>query len=421
MTAPIASVAEAEAILRAADPLIYFDVSPMFDELWTGIPVVAGALAQQVLTRFPERTRFFYEDNLVAQAAVADALRRGSGTFLLRDYERGDANAGPLPLIGAPAGQLSIGLFPSVKPRRGLFDIECSVAHDCSTLVMPLFHVTNNIHHHMQRMVVDLDSDDVTACVSQATLTDLAAYLGPREGQLIVAYNGVSWPDWFAVQAENEVDVEHVEPFFLVLGTREPRKNISRILELLTLFPDVMQSHRFVFAGRMGWLAEQQVIPDSLRRNIDAGRIVFPGFVSEYTKYKLLMTAEATIYPSFFEGFGLPVLESLSVGTPCIASYSSSIAEVGAELCWYHDPFSVQDLYRAVREVQTTRAKRSAEFRQRCRDRAALFTWQAMLDRILVGVAAAVLRQRGPVPVVTDDGEDGDRKILSADDADDAD
>lgn len=401
--APPLTLAQADALLRRADPLFYYDVSPLFDPNWTGIPVVAGALAQQLLLRFPDRTRFFYEDNLVALEAVEDALRRGSGTFLLRDFQRGEANDGPLPLIGThsaggdPDGRppLTIGLFPSVKPRRGLFDIECSVAHDFSTLVMPLFHVPGNIHHHMQRMLIDLDSDDVTACVSHATLTDLSAYMGPREAQLTIAYNGVSWPEWFAVQAANEVDVENVEPFFLILGTREPRKNISRILELLTLFPDVMQSHRFVFAGRMGWLAEQQAIPESLRRNIEAGRITFPGFVSDYTKYKLLMAADATIYPSYFEGFGLPVLESLSVGTPCIASYSSSLPEVGGDLCWYHDPFSVQDLYRAVREVQMARPKQSPEFRQRCRDRAAAFTWTAMLDRILIGMAGAMLRKFG--------------------------
>lgn len=398
MTSPIdtapsrATVQAAEALLRDIDAELYFDISPMFDSHWTGIPVVAGALAQQVLERFPERVFFFYEDNLVSRRAVEDALRRLSGTFLLRDYERGLANDGRLPLLGA-APRPRVGLFPSVKPRRGLFDIECSVAHDFSTLVMPLFHVKSNIDHHMQRMLIDLESDDITACVSEATLTDLAAYFGPRPEQLIVAFNGCSWPDWFPIQAENEVRVENTEPFFLILGTREPRKNINKVLELLTLFPDVMQSHRFVIAGRMGWLAEQQAIPEALRRAIDSGRIVFPGFVTEYTKYKLLMGAEATIYPSIFEGFGLPVLESLSVGTPCITSYSSSLVEVGGDLCWYHDPFSVQDLYRAVREVQAARPRQDAAFRQRCRDRAAQFTWTAMLDRILVGVAGAAQRK----------------------------
>jgi len=378
--------------LLQADPQFYFDVGPLFDAHWTGIPVVAGALARELLRRCPERTRFFHEDCLVALAAVQDALHRSSGSFLQRDFARGTANAGALPLIGGH--RLSIGLFPSVKPRRGFFDIECSVTHDLSTLVMPLFHLTDNIHHHMQRLVADLASDDVTVCVSQATRDDIAAYLGVAEDRLVVAHNGVAWPDWFAVQAANEVDPAATEPYFLILGTREPRKNIARVLEMLTLFPDVLETHRCVFAGRMGWLEEQQAVPAGLRRSIAAGRIVFPGFVSDYTKYKLLLAAEATIYPSFFEGFGLPVLESLSVGTPCITSYSSSLPEVGGDVCWYHDPFSVHDLYRAVREVQTARPKQSAAFRQRCRDRAARFTWEAMLDRILAALAAAVARRR---------------------------
>ena len=250
----------------------------------------------------------------------------------------------------------------------------------------------------MQRVIADLDSDDVTVCVSAATLADIAAYLGPRPEQLIVAHNGVGWPDWFAEQAVNEVPLDRVEPFFLILGTREPRKNIARVLEMLSLFPDVMLTHRFVFAGRMGWLEEQQAVPAPLRQAIGAGRIVFPGFVSDYTKYKLLMGAEATLYPSFFEGFGLPVLESLSVGTPCITAHSSSLAEVGGDVCWYHDPFSVTDLHRAVRAVQSGRAKQDPAFRQRCRDRAAAFTWSGMLDRILVAAAAAWRRKLPPPP-----------------------
>ncbi len=56
--AAVTTAAEAEAVLHEADALIYFDISPMFDERWTGIPVVAGALAQQVLTRFGARARF---------------------------------------------------------------------------------------------------------------------------------------------------------------------------------------------------------------------------------------------------------------------------------------------------------------------------------------------------------------------------
>jgi len=396
---PASAVAGAEALLRAADAQVYVDISPLFDDAWTGIPVVAAGLAQQMLARFPERTRFFFDDTLVRTEAVTDALRRGSGAFLHRDFRTGRAADGTLPLIhGRRAGRPALGLFPSVKPRRGLFDIECSVAHDFSTLAMPLFHLTANIHHHMQRVIADLDSDDVTVCVSAATLADIAAYLGPRPEQLIVAHNGVGWPDWFAEQAVNEVPLDRVEPFFLILGTREPRKNIARVLEMLSLFPDVMLTHRFVFAGRMGWLEEQQAVPAPLRQAIGAGRIVFPGFVSDYTKYKLLMGAEATLYPSFFEGFGLPVLESLSVGTPCITAHSSSLAEVGGDVCWYHDPFSVTDLHRAVRAVQSGRPKQDPAFRQRCRDRAAAFTWSGMLDRILVAAAAAWRRKLPPPP-----------------------
>ena len=108
----------------------------------------------------------------------------------------------------------------------------------------------------------------------------------------------------------------------------------------------------------MGWLEEQHLLPPKLEPALAAGKILFTGFVSDAVKYRLLAGAEATLYPSLFEGFGLPVLESLAAGTPCVASWSSSIPEVGGALCSYFDPFSAADMQRALREML---ARRKAE------------------------------------------------------------
>jgi len=151
------------------------------------------------------------------------------------------------------------------------------------------------------------------------------------------------------------VDLGSIEPYFLILGTREPRKNVAQVLELIARYPDLLDRHRFVFAGKLGWLANQQEMPEVLGAATQAGKILFTGFVTEYEKYKLLLGAQATIYPSVFEGFGLPVLESLSVGTPCVASFSSSIPEAGGAFCHYFDPLSVTDLHRALmRQIVAT-------------------------------------------------------------------
>ena len=387
-----AAFARIAATLQARDATLYYDISPLVERQWTGIPVVAAGLAGALLARLPDRLRFFLGLSLINRGIVSDALRRNSGLYLKREIASGRARAGLLPMLGgaqsqAPAGP-SIGLFPSVKPIRRAFDLECSVFHDLSTLVLPYFHIKGNVDHHMEAMMADIASDDLVVAVSAASRDDLSAYLGVDAGRMVVAHNGVAWPDGFAVQAANALAPAGAEPYLLILGTREPRKNVSLVFDMLEQAPELLDSHRFVFAGKMGWLEEQHTLPRGLEPARASGRILFTGFVGDYTKYLLLAGAEATLYPSVFEGFGLPVLESLSAGTPCVASWSSSIPEVGGPshgraVCSYFDPLSATDMHRALLEMLARRRAQGPKLQAACRAHAARFSWDAALLAIL--------------------------------------
>ncbi len=391
-----AGFARTEAALQACGGTIYFDISPLLERQWTGIPVVAAGLASALLARLPHRMHFFLGLSVIRTEIVADALRRNSGLFLKREITSGRARAGLLPVLGgghgsadgARAAGLSIGVYPSVKPVRRAFDLECSVFHDLSTLVLPYFHIKGNVDHHMEAMMADIASDDLVVAVSAASRDDLSAYLGVPDGRMVVAHNGVAWPDGFAVQAANALAPLGAEPYLLILGTREPRKNVTLVFDMLEQAPELLASHRFVFAGKMGWLEEQHTLPRGLEPARASGQILFTGFVGDYTKYLLLAGAEATLYPSVFEGFGLPVLESLSAGTPCVASWSSSIPEVGGPasgrgVCSYFDPLSAADMHRAVLEMLERRRVRGPKLQAACRAQAARFSWDAALACIL--------------------------------------
>jgi glycosyltransferase involved in cell wall biosynthesis len=322
--------------------------------------------------------RFFSGYDVIDSGAVADALRRNTGLFLDRDIDQGYAHAGKLPVFGE-AGR-TIGFFPSVKPLRGAFDVEISVVHDLSTLTLPLLHIRGNVVHHTEVLLADLASNDLTVTVSEATRGDLLSYLGADPARIVAAPNGVTWPDWYEAAASNLAGAAGAEPYFLILGTREPRKNITKVFELLELFPAHLDTHRFVFAGKMGWLEEQHALPRALEPFVENGRIQFPGFIDEPTKYALLRHAQATLYPSIYEGFGLPVIESLSVGTPCVASWSSAIPEVGGDVCEYFDPLDPVDFHRAIGALLL---RRGESLENKCRERAGAFTWRATLAVIL--------------------------------------
>ena len=391
---PVAKPSQSDGIFRRAaqvfaahNATVYFDLSALHEANWTGIPVVAAGLARAWRLMLPDHVRFFFGYDVIDNDAVDSALAQNSGLFLDRDIKQGYALAGKLPMsMGAKTG-LSIGFFPSVKPVRRAFDLELSVFHDLSTLVIPLMHIRGNVVHHMEGMMADLASDDLVVTVSEACKTDLMAYLGVHPNRIAVVPNGVQWPDWYESAAINAAGAaagrqgaDGVEPYLLILGTREPRKNIMKVFDLLEHAPELLQTHRFVFAGKMGWLEEQHALPRSLEPFVASGRILFPGFIGEFEKYTLLRFAQATLYPSLFEGFGLPVLESLSVGTPCVASWSSSIPEVGGDVCAYFDPFSAEDFAHALKALL---ARRGPALEAACRERAARFTWRAALAKIL--------------------------------------
>jgi glycosyltransferase involved in cell wall biosynthesis len=390
MSVMLAAAAHTDALKREAarliarDASLYLDISPLLDPQWTGIPVVAAGLGSALAAVLPPgRLNFFLDHRLIAFEAVTDSLRRQNGLFLNREIAAGRADSGRLPVLARGAGGKRVGIFPSVKRIRRAFDIECSIFHDLSTLVLPYFHMKLNVDHHMEALLADIASNDLVVTVSAASRDDLVAYLGVEPGKTVVAANGVVWPQGFAVDAANLLAPEGAEPYLLILGTREPRKNVILVFDMLARAPALLESHRFVFAGKMGWLAEQHALPESLKPAVAAGRIVFPGFVGDRVKYRLLAGAEATLYPSLFEGFGLPVLESLSAGTPCVASWSSSIPEVGGALCSYFDPLSATGMQRALRDMLARRRDEGETLRAACRDHAARFTWQDTAATIL--------------------------------------
>ncbi|QRM35619.1 glycosyltransferase family 1 protein [Microvirga sp. VF16] len=366
----------------------YVDVTPLFDHEWTGIPVVTAEFAKRFLTHFSSQTTFFFEDHAVNTAAVQDALDRRSGLYLRRDFFHGEVNEGPLPL--GLTDRVHIGFFPSVKRRRGLFDHEFSVVHDLSTLLTPQFHIKENIDYHGASLLPDIETNRVTFCISSATHDDLMAYLGAAPERLKIISNGVFWPADFEIRYESEVGSTPVEKYALVLGTREPRKNLKLLFQALDAHRDLLDDIKLVVTGRGGWLEENSDVPSFVKEAISTGRIHITGFVSEYTKYKLLKAAEFLIFPSLFEGFGLPVAEAISVGTPSLSSLSSSLPEVGGDACYYFDPLSVESLAEGMRTMITDSLQLRAHLKTNTeRDRQRL-SWDNTFRTVLETITASV-------------------------------
>ena len=350
---------------------IYLEIGPLKEGNYTGIAQVTAAIAEQMLGDSEHEVGFFFGRAVIGPRIVEDLLQRRNGELIPWYLQRAPIQPAPLDLHGR-----QVAIFPNRKTCRRGFDIECQIIHDLSTLLTPQFHNADTIDYHALTMYDDVHTNDITFCVSEATRQDVLRYLTPGDPDSVV-----TMPLAASLPPEDigRLGGRAVEPYVLVLGTIEPRKNIEQVLRYVQQSPDILRGRRFVFLGRHGWgeTVEALVKRFGLEDEFKRGRVVFPGFVAESVKNALIENAQVVVYPSLFEGFGLPVLEALALGVPCVTTRSSSIPEVGGDLCYYFDPHRPKDfdraLARALVDLRVGDAGR-AEARRRW---AAGFSWAA--------------------------------------------
>lgn len=322
----------------------YIDVAPLQETEYTGIPQVAAKLCEQLLGRADVEPAFFYNRHEVPIALVEQMLAARSGELYRWAAERYCLR--PIVTASAP-GAATVGLHTNMKFARRLFPTEGQIVHDMTTVVTPQYHTDETNAYHVEKFYGDLMSNDVTFCVSQSTASDVTAFYQGLPGPLVVSHLGV---DWDHVDPAIRAMPVEAEPFILVLGTIEPRKNLGDVLDLLAANRQLARSYRFVFGGRTGWgdAFEQQVAERGLADLLNEGRLFQTGFVSEAAKYLLFRHASAVIYPSVYEGFGLPVAEAISLETPVVTTPSSSLPEVGGTLAHYFLPGNLPMLGKAL-------------------------------------------------------------------------
>lgn len=138
--------------------------------------------------------------------------------------------------------------------------------------------------------------------------------------------------------------------FFLFIGTIQPRKNLARILEAFLRLPEKDQyRHPLVIVGRDGWRSESVIHRISEPRL--EGRVIWLKHMGDDAKQALLQSALCLVFPSRYEGFGLPVLEGFAAGLPVITSNTTSLPEVAGEAALLVDPDSTDALHAAMQQM----------------------------------------------------------------------
>ncbi|QBD78446.1 glycosyltransferase family 1 protein [Ktedonosporobacter rubrisoli] len=152
--------------------------------------------------------------------------------------------------------------------------------------------------------------------------------------------------------------------YILYLGTLEPRKNITTLIEA---YAQLRQNYttpvKLVLAGGKGWLYDE--IFAKVRELGLESEVIFPGFVTDTEQVLWYRAASVFAYPSLYEGFGIPVAEALACGIPVVTSNISSLPEAGAQIALCVDPYNIEGIARAMHRAITDQ-----EFREKCRSSA---------------------------------------------------
>ena len=239
-------------------------------------------------------------------------------------------------------------------------------------------------HHYSQRLlamrpIIPLAARRASRIIanSWSTRNDIVRILGVPEEKVEVIYEAP--PACFRpLQAGPELeaarrDLQLPEHFLLYVGTIEPRKNLVRLLQAFARLPrDGTRPDALVLVGQRGW--KDSAVFSAVERLGLSNEVRYLGYVPQEPLVALYNLADAVVFPSLHEGFGLPVVEAMACGTPVVTSRNGSLGEVAGEAAEFVEPTDVASIAAALRRVLGD-SDRRAGLREKGLVQAARFSW----------------------------------------------
>lgn len=300
---------------------------------------------------------------LVHESSVSGRLVTYAGMFLAVANQRVRA---PLPEWFARGADL-FHCTNQVRtpPRRIPFT---ATLHDLTCWKMPAFHSEANVRADREFAERVLKRAAGIIAVSETTRQDAIEILGLAPEKIRTIHNGVA-----DAYFEAPAPPPRRKPYALFVGTIEPRKNVDRLLDAWQMLPARARSeYDLLLAGGAGWRCEATV---ERLRALRQG-VFWLGYYPEALLPELIRGAALLAYPSFYEGFGLPVAQAMACGTACVTSNVSSLPEIAGDAALLVNPESAEELCEALLrllEDSALRARLGAAGRERAER---MFRWE---------------------------------------------
>ncbi|MBU1852659.1 MAG: glycosyltransferase family 4 protein [Candidatus Omnitrophica bacterium] len=239
--------------------------------------------------------------------------------------------------------------------------------HDVIIKAYPYGHSEQTIKEVDEGIRRVLDEADILVTDSFNTKADLIKFYNVKEEMIKVICPGIN------IENAHDAKRKTQDEYILFVGTLEPRKNVDGVIKAFDwLKKEHGIKHKLYIAGMKGWMFEK--IFEAYKQARFKKDIVFKGYVNEGQLSKLYQQASVFIYPSFYEGFGFPIIEAFSYGVPVVTSRTSSCGEIAGDSALLVDPSSCKEIGEAILRLINNEKLRE-ELIKRGIVRAKEFTW----------------------------------------------
>ena len=268
-----------------------------------------------------------------------------------------------------------------LMPLRGIPTV--LTVHDLIFKIFPEHHKRLNHIFLNRAMPLFVKHADAIITISEASKNDIIKFYGAPAENIHVIYEAAA-PNFAAPTSDDIYKIREKfnlpERFLLVVGTIEPRKNYSRLVQAFSILRENDPDLKLVVVGSKGWLFEDffQTIQDLKL----AEHVVFPGFVPDEDLPSVYGAATVLVMASVYEGFGLPILEAMACGTPVVSSNVSSLPELGGDVAQYFNPENVDEMVAVLQHVLDDESLQN-KMKTAGITRAASFSWEKAAQETL--------------------------------------
>jgi glycosyltransferase involved in cell wall biosynthesis len=328
---------------------LYVDVTALLPRHFTGIGRFIARLLMELAEEVPLRLTTTIDRDTAARWNATTALcGRDIPLTATHRPHTADLRAWVDELLARPsephnaarARQCPI-LYTYLRPPTRQYRRELAIVYDFTPILLPQFqdeHTRRNFAASFRALPLC----DTIFAISEATQRDATLLTTVNPNTVRVQYPG---PSQCVHDHAHRGAVQRRDDLILVVATLEPRKNAKFVLDWFLHSRAIPPHMKLCWVGPPGWIpALGNTLPAS-------DRVIFPGVVSDAELCRLYQQATFTVYPSLYEGFGFPVLDSLLHGCPVACSYNSSLMEFQTDGVYYFDPGDAATLDEACREL----------------------------------------------------------------------